>query len=75
MLQVGVRFPAPTTKGNRSYIGSIGEGTAVALRDYFECRMNDLVTKDMHGRHYTLTRRPVGDDSFVFESRNGEGAD
>ncbi|MDG6952579.1 MAG: hypothetical protein JRM96_03935 [Nitrososphaerota archaeon] len=45
------------------------------MRDYFECRMNDLVTKDMHGRHYTLTRRPVGDDSFVFESRNGEGAD
>jgi hypothetical protein len=41
------------------------------LRDNFEWKKNDRVTKDMYGRHYTMKRRPVGDDSFVFESRNG----
>ena len=66
-----VSFPAKITKGGRPYVGFIGEDAVKALRDYLTWRSSDRQIKDAHGRLVVRPGRPVTDDSYLFESRNG----
>ena len=63
VLPCKIAFPARITKGNIRYVGFIGEDAVKSLADYLNWRTHDRLTKDVHGRRYTLKGIPVTDES------------
>ncbi len=71
-LPCRVNFPAAITKGGRPYVGFIGQDGVEVLKDYLTWRSKDRQSKDIRGRAKTIKGRPLTDESYLFESRNGK---